>query len=67
MPIYIQIIAKKLNYLLFQEIQFGQLFMCKLNNYTCGVFCTKPRQLYIRDFPDTQIIISNPRVRIKNL
>lgn len=52
MPIYMQIIAKKLNYQVFQEIQFGQVFMCKLNNCTCGVFCTKPRQFYIRDFPD---------------
>lgn len=52
MPIYMQTIAKKLNYQFFQEINFGQAFLSKLNNYTCGVFNTKPREFYIRDFPE---------------
>lgn len=52
MPIYMQIIAKQLNYQFFQYIQFCQVFMYKLNNYTFGVFCTKLRQFYIKDFPE---------------
>lgn len=76
MPIFKQIIAKKLNYHFFQDINFGQAFLSKLNNYTCGVFNAKPREFYIRDFPETQIITLNPRIkrlrfnsmeRIKNL
>lgn len=39
-----QIIAKKLNYRFFQKINFGQVFLSKLNNYTCGVFYVKSRE-----------------------
>lgn len=51
MPVYMQIIAKKLNYQFFQKINFGQVFLSKLNNYTSGVLYAKPREFYIRDFP----------------
>lgn len=52
MPIYMQIIAKKLNYQFFQEINSGQVFLSKLNNYTCVVFYAKTRDFCIRDFPE---------------
>lgn len=52
MPIYLQIIAKKLNYKFFQKINFGQMLLSKLNNYTYDVFYAKPRLIYIRDFPE---------------
>lgn len=52
MPIYMQIIAQKLNYQFFQKINFGQVFLSKLDNYICGVFYTKSREFNIRDLPE---------------
>lgn len=52
MPIYMQIIAQKLNYQFFQKINFGQVFLSKLKNCICGVFYTKSREFNIRDLPE---------------